>query len=88
MSGVFQAGILSSDAVENSAKFLSFRSFAADFCRMLKSSVNRMEADRMIFFIGHGRRENEREVTEIALALLKNYPNQRLSLGPRVEELP
>jgi len=88
VSGVFQAGILSSDAAENSAKFLAFRSFAADFCRILKSSVNRMEADRMIFLIGHGQRDNEREVTEAALALLKKYPNQRLCLGPRVEELP
>lgn len=86
-SGSFQAGILSSDAAENSAKFLAFRSFAADFCRALKSSVNRMEADRMIFLIGHGQRNNERQISEIALALLKKYPNQRLSLGPRVEEL-
>ncbi len=86
-SGSFQAGILSSDAAENSAKFLAFRSFAADFCRTLKSSVNRMEADRMIFLIGHGQRKNEREVAGTALALLKKYPNQRLALGPRVEEL-
>ena len=41
----------------------------------------------MIFLIGQGHKKTARQVSEIVPALLKKYPNQRLSLGPRVEEL-
>jgi len=86
-TGDFQAAILTNDGITNSSHFLALRFFAADFGRMLRSSLNRMESDKMIFFIGHGTKDNDAEIKEGALRLLKKYPDQKMSIGPRVRTL-
>lgn len=88
-AGDFQAAILTNDGVTNSSRFLALRFFAADFERILRSSVNRMdmESGKMIFFIGHGAKDNDAEIKEGALRLLKKYPDQKMSIGPRVRTL-
>lgn len=86
-TGDFQAAILTNDGTADGSRSLELRFFAADFGRRLRSSINRMEADKIIFFIGLGRKDGRKEMKEGVLSLLKKYPNQKLSLGPRVQNL-
>ena len=86
-TGELQVAILTSEEPDTNKRFLHFRFFAADFSRIVKSSVNRMEAYKTTFFIGYGSLRKHREGIEKFQNLLEKYQNLRFCIGPCVQDL-